>query len=109
MSLSADILPSALRDLSELHAWVEANDGPQVADQLLDRLESRCLSLRQLPERGHHLPELQGFPGAGRFRQLNEGPYRIIYRFASDRVEIYAVADGRRDLAELLERRLTSP
>jgi toxin ParE1/3/4 len=36
-------------------------------------------------------------------------PYRLIYRVEGDRVYVPAVLDGRRDLEELLIRRLMRP
>lgn len=49
--------------------------------------------------------ELQGL-GLREFRQVLLRHFRVIYRVIGDRVVILAIADGRRDMRELLERRL---
>jgi len=40
------------------------------------------------------------------YRQTFFKPYRIIYRVEGRRVYVYLIADGRRDMRTLLERRL---
>lgn len=42
------------------------------------------------------------------FRQVNFKPYRLIYRVVGNDVIVYIIADGRRDMQSLLERRLLS-
>jgi toxin ParE1/3/4 len=43
------------------------------------------------------------------YRQVFFKPYRVIYRLHAQRVVIYVIADGRRDMQALLARRLLSP
>jgi toxin ParE1/3/4 len=40
------------------------------------------------------------------FREIHFKPYRIIYQIIDKRVFVHCVLDGRRDLQELLERRM---
>ena len=40
------------------------------------------------------------------FKEIHYKPFRVIYQISNDVVFIHAVLDGRRDLHELLERRL---
>ena len=44
--------------------------------------------------------------GIQTFRQLVISPYRIVYRVIGQEVFVLLVADGRRDVQALLERRL---
>jgi len=44
----------------------------------------------------------------GQYRQVFFEPYRVLYQVMGDRVYIYLIADGRRDLQSLLARRLLS-
>jgi toxin ParE1/3/4 len=44
--------------------------------------------------------------GIREFRQILLGQYRIIYRVIAKKVFILIIADGRRDMRALLERRL---
>ena len=49
--------------------------------------------------------ELAGL-GIKEYRQVFFKPYRIIYRVLGERVYIYVIADGRRNMQSLLSRRL---
>ncbi len=40
------------------------------------------------------------------YRELIEGPWRIVYRYDTDRVHVMAILDARRDLSSLLLERL---
>ena len=81
------------------------NDSREAADRLLGRLEEACRSLAKLPERGHLPPEL-GRIGVAPYREIDLAPYRIIYRISGTLVSVQSILDGRRDLADLLHRRL---
>lgn len=95
----------AARDLSEIDRYIRAHDGPERADHVLDRLESLLSSLSELPQRGNHPPELATL-GIQDYREVFFKPYRVIYRLRDERVYVYVVADGRRDMQALLQRRL---
>ena len=71
----------------------------------LARLERRCRTLAALPERGRIVPELRAVD-VPTYRELIEGPWRIVYRYDVDRVHVMAVLDARRDLSGLLLERL---
>ena len=46
--------------------------------------------------------------GIRRYRQVFFKPYRVAYRVDRDQVAVLLIADGRRDLKTLFERRLLS-
>ena len=93
------------QDLQLIHGYRIARDGEAAADDWLATLIERIATLRQFPDRGSIPPELQRI-GMRDFRQVLCGPYRIIYRVIDATVFIRVIADGRRDLATLLEQRL---
>jgi toxin ParE1/3/4 len=68
-------------------------------------LEATCLRLDQYPARGNVPKELLSL-GINDFREAHWKPYRIIYRIVGQRVVIYCVLDGRRNMQTLLQRRL---
>jgi len=80
-------------------------EGPDGADALLDRLYESIAGLADYPLRGPIPPELEAI-GIADWRQISAPPYRIIYTATAELVTIAVVADGRRDFASLLERRL---
>ena len=72
---------------------------------VLARMERRCQTLAALPERGRIVPELRAVDILT-YRELLEGPWRIVYRYDADRIHVVAVLDARRDLSGLLLERL---
>jgi len=63
------------------------------------------LSLAEFPERGAYPSELLAL-GIQEYRELFVHTYRIIYRVINQSVYVLLIADGRRDMQQLLERRL---
>jgi toxin ParE1/3/4 len=95
----------AERDLEAIHAHVAEFDAPRKAEQLLDRLLEVVEGLAFFPERGSCPRELLAL-GIREYRQTFFKPYRVIYRVQVQKVFIYLIADGRRDMQSLLARRL---
>ena len=96
---------AARRDLAGIVEFVAEESGSARALAVLDRVERRCETLDTLPGRGRIVPELR-LVDVHTFRELIEGPWRIIYRYDVDHVYVTAVLDTRRDLASLLLERL---
>ena len=96
---------NAARDLEELHAYVAAHDGPERAEHVLAQIESACDRLSESPDRGARPRELLNL-GIREYREVFFKPYRIIYRVLEERVVVLLIADGRRDMQSLLQRRL---
>jgi toxin ParE1/3/4 len=95
----------AERDLTDLHQYVSEFDSPGKADALLDKLMTALDSLHTVPERGSYPRELATL-GIREYRQILYKPYRIIYRIAEQKVYVFLIVDGRRDMQALLARRL---
>lgn len=72
---------------------------------MLEQVERRCQTLATFPQRGRIVPELREVDVRA-YRELVEGPWRIVYRYDADRVHVMAVLDARRDLSSLLLERL---
>lgn len=96
---------SAARDLEELYAYIAQNDSPARADYVLDKIEETINTLSKFPERGVYPQELSAL-GIRDYREVFFKPYRIIYRVIKSAVYIYLIADDRRDMQTLLNRRL---
>lgn len=95
----------AERDVEELYDYIAAHDTPGNAARVLDRIEKTLQSLSSFPERGSHPKELLAL-GIREYRQTFFKPYRLIYRIVEQRVYVYLIVDGRRDMQALLARRL---
>jgi toxin ParE1/3/4 len=100
-----ELAQGAEGDLEEIHGYLTTVRGADDADALLDELLRSIDTLEQFPDRGSIPNELQDL-GMREFRQILLRQYRLIYRVLERRVIILIIADGRRDMQTLLERRL---
>lgn len=105
MSFSIELTISAERDLADIFDWIAANDSTANALSVVQQIEAAVLSLGELPERGNIPNELQSV-GIKRYREIFFKPYRVIYRVIGNRVVVFLIVDGRRDMRSLLIRRL---
>jgi toxin ParE1/3/4 len=97
----------ALRDLLQIFDYVEA-EAPIAARKLFDRIAEHARKLQTLPLRGRVVPELARYEVKS-FRELIIPPYRLIYRVDQDRVVVYGVFDGRRNLEDVILARVSPP
>jgi toxin ParE1/3/4 len=105
MSFQIFITDDAERDLEDLYDFIEWYDVPGKADYVLDQIEKAFSSLSEIPERGAFPRELLAI-GLREYREIFFKPYRIIYRVMGKNVYVMVIADGRRDMQTLLQRRL---
>jgi toxin ParE1/3/4 len=95
----------AARDLEELYRYIVLYDAPGKADHVLAGIEKAFGSLSEFPDRGAHPKELLAL-GIRDYREIFFKPYRVIYRVLGNVVHVFLIADGRRDMQALLQRRL---
>lgn len=95
----------AEQDLESIYDYIATFDCEARANYVLDQLVEVVESLSRCPERGSYPQELKVL-GIREYRQAAFKPYRVIYRVTGNRVIIYVIADGRRDMQSLLARRL---
>ena len=105
MTFAVLLTEDAAGDLEELHTYISRHDSPAKAEYVLTRIEEALDSLSENPARGGLPRELSAL-GIREYRQIYFKPYRIIYRVDGDKVFVYLVVDGRRDMQTLLQRRL---
>ena len=98
-------------DLDEIVQYVAERDSPMKAAALLDKIVTTAEGLAVEPHR-HAWPRELSDLGIREFRQTYFKPYRLIYTVTETprrEVFIVVIADGRRDMRALLERRLLRP
>jgi toxin ParE1/3/4 len=100
-----ELTQGAEDDLEEIHGHRTQVGGADDADALIDEFLSVIESLEVFPDRGAIPEEIEGL-GLKDFRQVLLRQFRLIYRVIELRVVILVIADGRRDMQTLLERRL---
>ena len=105
MPFLVQLTDDAVRDLEEIYDYIERHDSPGSADHVLERIEAVFADLSEYPRHGNHPKELLDM-GIREYREVFFKPYRIIYRVTGDNVFVLMVADGRRNMQGLLERRL---
>ena len=105
MNFTVLLTDDAIRDLEDIDDYISEHDSPQNADYVLNEIETAILKLAELPDRGTYPKELSTL-GIKEYREVFFKPYRIIYRVFGNKVYVYVIADGRRDMQTLLSRRL---
>lgn len=105
MSFAIYLTADAARDLEEIYDHIDLHDAPGKAEHVLNRIESAFRTLADFPERGAYPKELLSL-GIRDYREIFFKPYRVIYRVLGEGVYILLIADGRRDMQTLLQRRL---
>ena len=105
MSFSVLLTDDAAHDLEDLCDYIDLHDVPGKADYVLEQLEKAFNSLSEKPHRGAYPKELLSI-GVREYREIFFKPYRIIYRVMDNNVYVLLIADGRRDMQTLLQRRL---
>jgi toxin ParE1/3/4 len=92
-------------DLESLYDYLADRGAPREAAEVPDAILEKVEALERFPHRGGVPKELAGL-GIRSFRQVLVPPYRILYRVLGQEVFVLLIADGRRDMQALLERRL---
>jgi toxin ParE1/3/4 len=93
--------------LEEIHDYIAGHDAPRETDYVLERIEKVFSKLTKFPERGAYPRELQAL-GIREYREVFFKPYRVVYRVIEKNIYVMLIADGRRDMQSLLQRRLLS-
>ena len=105
MAFLVQLTNDATHDLEEICDYIDRHDAPSRADYVLEQLEKAFSSLSEYPERGNYPTELLDI-GIREYREIFFRPYRIVYRVVENNVYVLLIADGRRDMQTLLQRRL---
>jgi len=100
-----ELTQGAEDDLEAIFDYLAGSVSLEDATDFLDGLLNEAESLERFPLRGNVPKELESL-GIREFRQIPARHYRLIYRVMGQKVFIMIIADGRRDMQGLLERRL---
>jgi len=105
MAFTVLLTRHAARDLEELYDYVARHDAPGKAEHILGRIEAAFKSLSGSPQRGAYPRELLAM-GIREYREVFFKPYCLIFKVVGTKVYVLLIADGRRDLQTLLQRRI---
>jgi len=97
----ADIAENDLKNIIEYIA----DDSLFNAQKVFTKIKEKASSLHFLPDRGRLVPELKD-QGILQYRELIHSPWRIIYRISENNVYMLSVLDARRNIEDILLKRL---
>ncbi len=93
-------------DLKNIVDYI-ADDSPPNALKIFKRLKQKASSLYTFPERGRIVPELRD-QGILQYREFLISLWRILYRISEKSVLVLSVLDSRRNIEDILLKRLTN-
>jgi len=96
----------AENDLKNIIEYI-ADDSPSNAFKIFKNIKQKASSLYRLPKRGRIVPELRD-QGILQYRELIIPPWRILYRISENNVYVLSVLDSRRNIEDILLKRLTN-
>ena len=105
MTHAVFLTDDALHDLQQIDDYICEHDSIKKADYVLKKIKAALDGLARFPQRGAYPKELLQL-GIRDYREVFFKPYRMIYRIEGQRVYVYLVTDGRRDMQSLLAARL---
>ena len=94
------------KDLMGIVEYIAA-DSPSNAFEIFKEIKQKASSVYTFPDRGLIVPELQD-QGIILYRELIVPPWRNIYRISEKAVYVLSVLDSRRNVEDILLRRLIS-
>lgn len=86
----------AIQDIEEIADYIARQSGLDQAERFLNKLDAKFVKIAQFPNLGRERDEI--LPG---LRSLPMGNYLILYMVIGEKVEIFRVVSGYRDLSAL--------
>ena len=93
-------------DLNNIILYI-AEESPANARKILNKRKEKASSLKQFPEKGRIVPELQD-QGINLYREIIVSPWRIVYRVSGRKVYVLTVFDSRQNAEDVLLKKLTA-
>lgn len=92
-------------DLIDIVTYIKEKSGKNIANEIYQRIINHVEKIDIFPEGGRVIPELISI-GVIDIREIIENPWRIFYRITSKEIQIISVIDGRRNVEEILFRKV---
>jgi len=99
---------NATLDLGDIYLYIAQTDSIEKAEYIFGKMLNAIERFDENPERGNYPRELFEL-GMSDFREIFFKPYRIFYTIEGKKVLVHLIADGRRKMDELLQKRLLTP
>ncbi len=95
----------ALQDMLDIYNYIAQNDSEKIAKKIYENIKKKCFEIKDFPQKGHIPPELERI-SVYSYLEINYKPYRIIYRISENTIIIFGIFDGRRNMTDILTKRL---
>jgi plasmid stabilization system protein ParE len=95
---------SAYQDFVEIADYL-AEESLGAAESFINRVDQELTHLAEFPHIGRVVPELER-NNVTRFRELVLSPWRVVYPEEEERIFVVTVFDARRNIEDVLLRRL---
>jgi len=92
-------------ELADIISYIKENTGRITAEKIYTKIISKIKQASENPEGRRIAPLLREF-GITYIHQLNINPWIVFYKAADDRMEIISIIDGRRNLEEILYKKI---
>lgn len=95
----------AADDLAAIIAFIQERSGKQTARTVYARIIEKIEKAASFPGIGRAVPELD-ILGNTDIHEIIEGPWRFLYRFDEHEIRVVSSLDGRRNIEEILYKKL---
>ncbi|MDO9578439.1 MAG: type II toxin-antitoxin system RelE/ParE family toxin [Candidatus Cloacimonadales bacterium] len=105
MKVEVKLIEQAWQDIADIYRFISENDSEFNGRKIYEAIKAKCYEIANFPNKGHIPPELERL-SIFSYLEINFKPYRIIYRIAEKSIIIFGVFDGRRNMMDILTKRL---
>lgn len=95
----------ASEELVEIIEYIKNQSGSNIANNIYKKIITKIEHLIEFPNIGRKVSELESV-GHTEYYEIIESPWRIFYRFTESEILIISILDGRRNIEEILYKKL---
>jgi len=92
-------------DLVDIVLYIKIHSGKEIAKGIYTRIKSKINNIVDFPKAGMSVPELVDI-GIIDIYQIIISPWKIYYKIIEDKIMILSVIDGKRNLEEILYKKI---
>jgi len=92
-------------ELAEIISYIKHNSGKMTAEKISKRIINEVKRVSENPAGRRIAPLLREF-GINYIHQLNINPWIVFYKVENKKMEIISIIDGRRNLEEILYKKI---
>jgi toxin ParE1/3/4 len=92
-------------EIVEIISWYKYNVGKNIAQKIYAKINSQIKKLKDMPGTGKKVQLLKDI-GINEYRQIVQDQWVIYYKVAKESIHIISVIDGRRNLEEILYKKI---